>query len=84
MAIVSVLTASSTQLLAAGVRNKVILTNEGANTVWCRFDAAGVLNEGFKLATTERIILDASKLELNNVLNAIAETADTNVSVYAF
>ena len=81
MAIVSVLQ-SSTSLLASNRRTKVILSNEGANDVWCIFGAAAVLNEGFKLAAGAERTLDANKLDISEALNAIAETGATNVSVY--
>ena len=81
MAIVSVLT-SSTSLLLSNRRTKVILSNEGANDVWCIFGATAIVNEGFKLASGAERTLDANKLDISEALNAIAETATTNVSVY--
>lgn len=81
MAIISVLT-SSTSLLPTNRRTKIILSNEGANDVWCIFGVSASLNEGFKLASGTERTLDANKLDLSRALNAIADTTASDVSVY--
>jgi hypothetical protein len=81
MAIVSVLT-SSTSLLTASARSKILLDNRGANTIWCIFDATAVVNSGFPLDTGEQMTLEVNESDINGTLNAIAETGATNLSVY--
>jgi hypothetical protein len=86
MAIVTVSSSTSTQVLAKGKRKRVILSNRGSNTIWFNYDGAGAVNTGFPLDQGQNIVLEkqpndiSSDLEEND-LYALAETANTDVSV---
>ena len=56
MAVVSVLT-SSTTLLAAAEYKQIVISNRGANTVWCEFGATAVVDSGFPIDANDKIII---------------------------
>ena len=83
MAIVSVLT-SSTTLLAAAEYKQIVLSNRGSNTVWCNFGATAVVGSGFPIDANDKIIIANHTGISKEDLNAISETSATNVSSYGF
>ena len=83
MPIIPINTASTPVLPANRVSGKkVILSNRGANTIWCTQANTAVVGEGFPIDAGDKIILDRNSNELTGELNAIAEGAATNLSVY--
>ena len=85
MAIVSVLT-SSTTLLAAGGFSQITLSHRGlnSNTIWYQYGGTAVVGTGTPLDEGDKIVIATTSKISGEDLVAIAETGATNVSSHGY
>jgi len=71
--------ASTTALAASNLRNYLLLTNISDTTIWCKFGATAVVNEGFPLyANGGNVLMDYKfSAQLLNCIHASAAASKT-------
>jgi len=82
--------ATTTQLVAAGERRGIIITNTSSTiTVWFKFGSAAVVNEGFKLDPGQAMAFQYSDIRnapivmfdtFSMAINGIAESSTADIA----